>query len=67
MSIAKPRAGVELAKALGLDIDRLRSFTIDCRPDNFVEIRAVYLAKEPVDGALAEIERCFRVVERDPG
>lgn len=66
MSIAGPRAGVEIARALGLDVQRLKSFTVDCRPDNLVEIRAVYLAQEPVDGAWTEINRCFQLVERDP-
>lgn len=58
-------AGIYLAQAIGLNTERLVSFSLHVAPGEPLEIRAVYLSKEIVDGALERIERHFTLQEKD--
>jgi hypothetical protein len=58
-------AGLELAKALGLNTSRLVSFSVHVRKASLIEVTANYYAEAPVDGVLEQFERHFKLVEKD--
>lgn len=57
--------GLDLAKALGLATERLRSFSVHVEPDHLVEIRVTYFAERIGAGDLEQFERRFTLQEAD--
>lgn len=63
MNISGRKTSIELARLLGLPMERLVSFTVHCSADDMVRIDALYLAQEPTDGAFAQVARSFKLTE----
>lgn len=56
--------GLDLAKALGIPTDKLRSFTLSVPLNDVVSVQAVYLLKD-LDGKLVERVRRMRLTAED--
>lgn len=55
---------LEVGKALGLETDRLLSFTIDVGSEPFVKVRAEYAAPSSAGAAVAALVEEFEMVPK---